>query len=77
MFIPLKDLNPRRTYPFVNTALILAQTGANVLVLRPARARPTFSGRVDGNTAGGAVTFVFAGDPARLPSIARFRYELP
>ena len=24
MFIPLKDLNPRRTYPFVNTALILA-----------------------------------------------------
>lgn len=28
MFIPLKDLNPRRTYPFVNTALILA----NVLV---------------------------------------------
>jgi membrane associated rhomboid family serine protease len=28
MFIPLKDLNPRRTYPIVNTALILA----NVLV---------------------------------------------
>ena len=52
-------------------------TGANVLVLRPARARPSFSGRVDGNTAGGAVTFVFTGDPARLPSIARFRYELP
>jgi membrane associated rhomboid family serine protease len=24
MFIPLKDLNPRRSYPFVNTALILA-----------------------------------------------------
>jgi membrane associated rhomboid family serine protease len=24
MFIPLKDLNPRRTYPAVNTALILA-----------------------------------------------------
>jgi len=24
MFIPLKDLNPRRTYPIVNTALILA-----------------------------------------------------
>jgi membrane associated rhomboid family serine protease len=24
MFIPLKDLNPRRTFPFVNTALILA-----------------------------------------------------
>jgi membrane associated rhomboid family serine protease len=24
MFIPLKDLNPRRTYPFINTALILA-----------------------------------------------------
>ncbi len=28
MFIPLKDLNPRRTYPYVNTALILV----NVLV---------------------------------------------
>jgi membrane associated rhomboid family serine protease len=24
MFIPLKDLNPRRTYPYVNTTLILA-----------------------------------------------------
>ena len=24
MFIPLKDLNPRRSYPFFNTALILA-----------------------------------------------------
>jgi membrane associated rhomboid family serine protease len=24
MFIPLKDLNPRRSYPYVNTALILA-----------------------------------------------------
>ena len=28
MFIPLKDLNPRRTYPIVNTSLILL----NVLV---------------------------------------------
>src|SRR5256885_10860097 len=28
MFIPLKDLNPRRTYPFVNNSLILI----NVLV---------------------------------------------
>src|SRR5206468_6348545 len=28
VFIPLKDLNPRRTYPFVNTTLILV----NVLV---------------------------------------------
>ena len=28
MFIPLKDLNPRRTYPFINTTLILV----NVLV---------------------------------------------
>ena len=28
MFIPLKDLNPRRTYPYVNNALILV----NVLV---------------------------------------------
>ena len=24
MFIPLKDLNPRRSYPIVNTGLILA-----------------------------------------------------
>ena len=24
MFIPLKDLNPRRSYPVVNTLLILA-----------------------------------------------------
>jgi len=24
MFIPLKDLNPTRTYPFVNITLILA-----------------------------------------------------
>jgi len=24
MFIPLKDLNPSRTYPFVNVTLILA-----------------------------------------------------
>jgi hypothetical protein len=50
--------------------------GANVLVLRPAR-RVSFRGRADGNTAGGAVSFVFEGDPARLPGIARFRYELP
>ena len=28
MFIPLKDLNPRRTYPLVNTLLILT----NVIV---------------------------------------------
>ena len=28
MFIPLKDLNPRREYPYVNTALILI----NILV---------------------------------------------
>jgi len=52
-------------------------TGANVLVLRSGRAGLSFRGRVDGNTAGGAVTFVFTGDPVRLPSIARFRYELP
>ena len=27
MFIPLKDLNPRRSYPYVNTALILINVG--------------------------------------------------
>ena len=37
MFIPLKDLNPRRTYPVVNTGLILANFAVFVyqFTLRP------------------------------------------
>jgi membrane associated rhomboid family serine protease len=37
MFIPLKDLNPRRTFPFVNTTLILINIAVFVyeLTLRP------------------------------------------
>ena len=33
MFIPLKDLNPRRTFPIVNTALILANVAVFVYQL--------------------------------------------
>jgi membrane associated rhomboid family serine protease len=33
MFIPLKDLNPRRTYPYVNTTLILANVAVFVYQL--------------------------------------------
>jgi membrane associated rhomboid family serine protease len=33
MFIPLKDLNPRRNYPIVNTALILANVAVFVYQL--------------------------------------------
>jgi membrane associated rhomboid family serine protease len=33
MFIPLKDLNPHRTYPIVNTALILANVAVFVYQL--------------------------------------------
>jgi membrane associated rhomboid family serine protease len=33
MFIPLKDLNPRRTYPIVNIALILANVGVFIYQL--------------------------------------------
>ena len=33
MFIPLKDLNPSRTYPFVNITLILANIGAFIYQL--------------------------------------------
>ena len=33
MFIPLKDLNPRRHYPFINTALILANIAAFIYEL--------------------------------------------
>jgi len=33
MFIPLKDLNPSRTYPFVNITLILANIAAFLYTL--------------------------------------------
>jgi rhomboid family protein len=33
MFIPLKDLNPRRSYPFVNTGLILANVAVFIYQL--------------------------------------------
>lgn len=38
MFIPLKDLNPRRSYPFVNTGLILANVAVFIyqITLPPA-----------------------------------------
>src|SRR5260370_772510 len=42
MFIPLKDLNPHRTYPFVNTGLILANIllfFSHFSLLLPARSR--------------------------------------
>jgi membrane associated rhomboid family serine protease len=43
MFIPLKDLNPRRTFPFVNTALILANVVVFVYELSlPQRAFKAF-----------------------------------
>jgi uncharacterized protein DUF4430 len=53
------------------------ERGVNVLVLRPRRAGFSLRARVDGSTPGGSVTFVYDGDPARLPGIARFRYALP
>jgi membrane associated rhomboid family serine protease len=56
MFIPLKDLNPRRAYPIVNTALILANVGVFVYQLTlPAHA---FQGFVLSN----------ATIPARFPA---------
>lgn len=43
MFIPLKDLNPRRSFPFVNTALILINIGVFVYqVTLPPRAFKLF-----------------------------------
>jgi membrane associated rhomboid family serine protease len=43
MFIPLKDLNPRRSYPWVNTALILVNIGVFVYqVTLPPRAFKAF-----------------------------------
>jgi membrane associated rhomboid family serine protease len=56
MFIPLKDLNPRRTYPIVNTLLILANLA--VFVYQLTLSGPTFQ------------TFVLANAPipARIPA---------
>ena len=43
MFIPLKDLNPRRTYPYVNTVLILVNIAAYIYeVTLPSRAQQVF-----------------------------------
>jgi membrane associated rhomboid family serine protease len=43
MFIPLKDLNPRRTYPFVNTTLILTNFAVFIYQLSlPTRAMKEF-----------------------------------
>jgi len=44
MFIPIKDLNPSRTYPFVNITLILANIAVFIYelgleVTLPRRAR--------------------------------------
>jgi membrane associated rhomboid family serine protease len=56
MFIPLKDLNPRRTYPYVNTALILANVGVFVYQLTlPSNAFKAF-------------VFANATIPARFPA---------
>jgi membrane associated rhomboid family serine protease len=56
MFIPLKDLNPRRTYPIVNTTLILA----NVLVFLYQYSLPPHAFKVFMTT--------YATIPARFPA---------
>jgi len=56
VFIPLKDLNPRRTYPIVNTALILT----NVLVFLYQYSLPPHAFRVFMTT--------YATVPARFPA---------
>ncbi|HMI51520.1 MAG TPA: rhomboid family intramembrane serine protease [Candidatus Saccharimonadales bacterium] len=62
MFIPLKDLNPRRSFPFVNTALILVNVAAflyqaqlpvqarNVFVLANATIPARFSSALSGHS---------------------------
>ncbi len=56
MFIPLKDLNPRRTYPFINTTLILV----NVLVFLYQYSLPPHTFKVFMTT--------YATIPARFPA---------
>jgi membrane associated rhomboid family serine protease len=56
VFIPLKDLNPRRTYPIVNTALILA----NVAVFLYQYSLPPHAFKVFMTT--------YAAIPARFPA---------
>jgi membrane associated rhomboid family serine protease len=56
MFIPLKDLNPRRTYPIINTALILT----NVLVFLYQYSLPPHAFKVFMTT--------YATIPARFPA---------
>jgi membrane associated rhomboid family serine protease len=56
MFIPLKDLNPRRTYPFVNTGLILANVF--VFIYQITLPAPAFKAFVTAN----------ATIPARFPA---------
>jgi membrane associated rhomboid family serine protease len=57
MFIPLKDLNPRRNYPFVNTALILTNIG--VFIYQVTLPLPVFKAFVLAN----------ATVPARFPAV--------
>jgi membrane associated rhomboid family serine protease len=60
MFIPLKDLNPSRTYPFVNITLILANIVAFIyeLSLEVTLPRRTFD----------ALVLFYSAVPARLPA---------
>ena len=60
MFIPLKDLNPSRTYPFVNITLILANIAVFVyeLGLEATLPRRAFD----------ALLFSYSTVPARFPA---------
>ncbi len=60
MFIPLKDLNPSRTYPFVNITLILANIAVFIyeLGLEATLPRRAFD----------ALLFSYSTVPARFPS---------
>jgi membrane associated rhomboid family serine protease len=60
MFIPLKDLNPRRTFPFVNTALILANVAIFIY-----QTYLQFSMR---HTAFNDLIYAYATVPARISS---------
>jgi membrane associated rhomboid family serine protease len=60
MFIPLKDLNPSRTYPFVNITLILANVAAFIyqLGLEATLPRPAYE----------ALIVSYSTVPARFPA---------